>query len=379
MKHRFGNFLWTCAAAALIFGVADQARAQVTPAEGYTPPDDTPSVKVGGTIFTDYTYQLEPIVKDSDGNNVHANAFNVSRAYINVTGQISHWVSFRITPDVVRVGQVTSGTNPPADVPGLSGTLTYRLKYAYGQVNFDDFAPKGSWFRLGMQQTPFVDFEENVYRYRFQGNVFVDREGFLTSSDLGASLHFVIPQNYGDVHVGVYNGEGYTAPEKNDQKAIQVRGTLRPAPMIPVLKGLRLTAFYDSDHYVQDAKKERFVGTLTFEHPYINFGADYLKAKDQNASATKAVVEAEGYSLWATPRTPFGLEALIRWDRLNPNTDAGQTARKQRFIGGVAYWFPVMKGVAAALLLDYEEIRYFRFSPAKPREERYALHTLFNF
>ena len=66
------------------------ARAQVTVAAGYTPPDDTPTVNVGGTIFADYTYQLEPTVTDADGSQVHPNAFNVTRAYINVTGQINH-------------------------------------------------------------------------------------------------------------------------------------------------------------------------------------------------------------------------------------------------------------------------------------------------
>ena len=36
--------------------------------------------------------------------------------------------------------------------------------------------PKASWVRLGIQQTPWVDFEESVYRYRFQGPIFTDRE-----------------------------------------------------------------------------------------------------------------------------------------------------------------------------------------------------------
>lgn len=385
MKQRLGLFLGTCAAAAMLVTGAGTARAQVTPAEGYAPPDDTPTVKVGGTIFTDYTYQLLPTGTDADGNLDHPNAFNVSRAYINVTGNISHWVSFRITPDVVRVGTITGSDGKPVSLPGLSGTLTYRLKYAYGQINLDDLANtpfgkveqwKGSWIRFGMQQTPVVDFEETIYRYRFQGTVFVDREGFLTSSDLGGSAHLVFPENYGDLHVGVYNGEGYTQPEANDQKAFQARLTLRPAPTVPILKGLRLTGFYDGDHYVENAKKERFVGQLTFEHPYINFGADYLKAKDQTLSANP-IVDAEGYSVWATPRTPIGIEALIRFDYLKPNTNT--LARKDRMIGGVAYWFPVQKGVSAALLLDYEQVRYRNFAPAKPKEERYAVHTLFNF
>ena len=292
MKQRLGYFP-AALAAAILMTSAEAARAQVTPAEGYLPPDDTPTVKVGGTIFADYTYQQEPQATDADGNSYHPNAFNITRAYINVTGNISHLVSFRITPDVVRVGAVpTAGGN--VDVPGVSGTLTYRLKYAYGQVNFDDFTTKGSWVRLGMQQTPYVDFEEDIYRYRFAGTIFVDREGFLTSSDLGASVHWNFPGNFGDVHAGVYNGETYTRAEVNDQKAFMIRATLRPAPMISAIKGLRLTAFYDGDHYVRDAKRERFVGFLSYENSCLNFGAQYFKGKDQNASATKAVVESEG-------------------------------------------------------------------------------------
>ena len=59
MKQRLGYFLAALATAIMIVG-AEAAHAQVTPAEGYTPPDDTPSVKVGGTIFADFTYQQEP-------------------------------------------------------------------------------------------------------------------------------------------------------------------------------------------------------------------------------------------------------------------------------------------------------------------------------
>jgi|RhiMetdeSRZDD1v2_1073273.scaffolds.fasta_scaffold01160_27 hypothetical protein len=381
MKQRLGYF----SAAAAVFLMSGAARAQITPAEGYTPPDDTPTVKVGGTIFADYTWQAEPKAVDADGNTYHPNAFNVTRAYINVTGSISHLISFRITPDVVRTGPVNvSGT--PVDVPGITGTLTYRLKYAYGQLNLDDLAHtdvramaqwQGTWFRLGMQQTPYIDFEENIYRYRFAGTVFVDREGFLSSSDLGFSFHWNAPENYGDMHIGAYNGEGYTRPEVNDQKAFMIRATLRPVPQIAALRGLRLTAFYDSDHYVRDAKRERLIGFISYESPWVNFGGQYVKAKDQT-SVTKALVEAEGWSVWATPRIPnCGIEALIRWDRLAPNNDLAP--RRQRLIAGPAYWFPVQKGVAAAVMLKFEQLRYMGAPNQKPTEESYGLFTLFNF
>lgn len=346
------------------------AMAQVTPAEGYTPPNDDPSVKVGGTIFLDYTYQDAPEITDANGDQVHSNAFNVGRAYINVTGQLHHLLSFRITPDITR--ETGSGSS-------LSGSYTVRLKYTYAQFNMDDWLPKGTWIRFGLQQTPYVDFNEGVYRYRFQGPIFVDREGFLTSSDLGLTGRLAFPSNYGDIHLGVYNGEGYTRSEVNDQKAFQVRATIRPAPAVPVLRGLRLTGFYDADHYVRDAKRQRAVGFLSFEHPYVNVGVDYLKAKDQTTLAVREI-EADGWSAWVTPRTPIGIEGLFRYDELKPDKEQDDRRKKKRTIAGVSYWFPMFKpGVTAAVLADYENVKYDRFSPARATEKRYALHMLLNF
>src|SRR5689334_13952115 len=87
------------------------ATAQVTPAAGYTPPDDTPSIKVGVTFYGDYTYTQSPEIVDADGNTVHLSAFNVGRSYINITGNVSHIVAFRITPDVATETGTGSSLN----------------------------------------------------------------------------------------------------------------------------------------------------------------------------------------------------------------------------------------------------------------------------
>src|SRR6185436_14706958 len=88
--------------AVLVIFQAGTAFSQVTPAAGYTPPDDTPSVKLGGVFYGNYTYTAKPQVVDVDGNTVNANTFDVTRTYINITGQISHIVAFRFTPDISR-------------------------------------------------------------------------------------------------------------------------------------------------------------------------------------------------------------------------------------------------------------------------------------
>ncbi len=277
---------------------AGTASAQVTPAAGYTPPDDTPKIGVGVTIFADYTYTDAPTIKDSDGNTVNKSEFEVRRAYINVTGQLNHLVSFRITPDIAsRFATSTSVNLPTGSTVSAStnydGSVVFRLKYAYGQFNLDDaLKSHGSWIRFGQHHTPYVDFMEGIYRYRFQGTIFPERVGYISSSDVGLSGHYNFPNNYGDVHLGYYNGDTYSKAEPNDQKAFQIRGTLRPLPKDKVLKGWRVTGFYDHDTPVKDGKRERFIANTTFEHKYVNLGLRLRRWPRTRRASTKPEVRS---------------------------------------------------------------------------------------
>ena len=346
--------------------LAGPAAAQVAP-PAPAAASDTPSIRVGATVFADYTVSAEPDATDADGNAITPSAFTVGRAYINVTGTITRRIAFRITPDIVR----ESGTGS-----SVSGSQVFRLKYAYAQFNMDDWLTRGSWIRLGMQQTPWVDFMEGVYRYRFQGTVFEDREGFLSSSDVGLSFRYAFGGNYGDVHTGFYNGETYSRPEVNDQKAFMIRGSVRPVPAHAVLRGLRLTGFYDKDAYVRNAERQRAIAAVTFEHKYVNAAFDYMAATDQ-VRAGAAEVDARGYSAWVTPRTATGWEGLLRYDRLEPDTT--RDARKSRTIAGISYWFPTAGSATTALLFNVEQVTYRRFAPSRPDERRFGAHLLVNF
>jgi hypothetical protein len=357
-----------CVLIGALLGIAAPCAAQVTPAAGYTPPDDTPSIKVGVTIFADYTVNQQPKIKDADGNEVTLNQFQVGRSYINVTGNISHTIAFRITPDITRETGVGSS---------LNGSYTFRLKYAYAQWNLDEHVGKGSFARFGMQQNPYFDMFENVYRYRFQGTIFVEREGFQTSSDVGAAFRYNLPQNYGDIQTGFFNGEGYSKPEVNDQKSFKIRGTLRPFHQHAVLRGLRLSGFYDNDAYVKNADRTRSLFTVSFEHAYLNAAFEYLATKDQT-SATKSAVDGRGWSVFATPRTARGWEGLVRFDHMVPNNSLKDQVR-ERTIAGVAYWFPHQGSVSSALMFDVDNATFDNFSPAQPTQRRIAVHALVNF
>lgn len=380
MTRRCWKFVLAAAIGAAT--LARPAAAQVAPADLYPPPDDTPNVRVGGTLFADYTYHFTPEIADIDGTLIHPNALNVTRAYLNVTGQVNHLILFRVTPDIAR----ETGTGS-----ALAGSMVLRLKYGYAQINLDDWMWRGSYARIGMIQTPYIDFEDSIYRYRFQGPTFTDREAYLASADVGASFRTQFPGGYGEVVTGVYNGEGYNRVDPNDQKAFQIRGTVRPLPAPGPLRGLRATVFYDADHYVQNAARERLVTLLTYEHRFLNAGWVHMNARDQTSTAAP-VVDGSGHSFWVTPRILLSLpktapptgnvrasvEGLIRYDRLEPNHD--NDSAKERFIVGVAYWpRMIATNVGSAFLVDYEQVRYHAFTGDRPNEQRVAMHMVLTF
>jgi hypothetical protein len=354
----------------LVMGPA-RAAAQAPP----TPPPpapDAPSIKVGALIFADYTVTTEPKGTDVDGNEFTPNSFNIGRAYLNVTGNISKLVGFRVTPDIVR--ETGSGSSS-------SGSYVYRLKYAYAQFNLDEWTGRGSFARFGMQQTPWIDFIDSVYRYRFQGPTLEDREGILSSSDVGATFRYEFPASYGDVHTGFYNGDNYNRAEANDQKAFMIRGTVRPVPKHALLRGLRITGFLDVDAYVANAERQRRILGATYEHPYVHAGFNYLSTTDQTRAATPEL-DGHGYSIWATPKTAkgYGWEGLLRFDHLVQEQTSGTTdGERNRTIAGIAYWFPKQGAVSAALLLDFEQVDNAGYEPFKANERRWAIHTLISF
>jgi hypothetical protein len=89
-------------------------------------------------------------------------------------------------------------------------------------------------------------------------------------------------------------------------------------------------------------------------------------------------MEGRGFSIWATPKSTTGWEALLRYDRLKPNASINDTARN-RTILGVSYWFPHQGSVSTALLLDYDGQTFDNFTPALPAQKKIAVHALVSF
>ena len=333
---------------------ARAAMAQAPQAPPAAPPaqPDFPIVRIGMLSYLQYAAELE----NRDGLNV----FDITRAYLNVNAQVSQNVRFRFTPDIRRV---TDGS--------LSGTMTVRVKYAFGQ--FDNLVNERSWIRFGMHQTPWLDFEESINRYRVQGTVFSEREALIPgSADFGVSYLTPLPGGYGEVHGGVFNGEGYTQTDPNKYKSVQGRLTIRPFPGRGLANGLRLSAFYNAGWYAEDRPRNLGIVMGSFEHTNLVVTLQTLAATESPSAVAPRDIDRDGWSMFIEPRQgPAGWAGIFRVDAFDPD-DTLIDNSQQRFIAGGAYWF-VWPRARLGLVATNEQVKY--DAPSRLDENRLLLQT----
>ena len=315
-----------------------QAATPPLPAQAAPPAAEFPIVRVGMLSYLQYNAEL----KNRNG----ANAFDVTRTYLNINGQLAPRVRFRFTPDIRRI---TDGS--------LAGSLTVRVKYAFLQL--DNVGPQRSWVRFGLGHTPWLDFEEAVQRYRVQGQMFSEREGLIPgSADFGVGYFAPLPGNYGEFHAGVYNGEGFTQAEANKYKSVQGRLTVRPFPNRGLANFLRVSGFYSAGWYAQDRPRNVGIVMAHYEHRHLVATVQRVDATERPLAIDPADTQRTGWSVFVEPRQGTeGLAGIARIERFDPN-DAIADNSHRRIIAGAAYWFAWNRArlglVATNERVDYE-------------------------
>ncbi|MEW5764312.1 MAG: hypothetical protein ACOYXN_10960 [Acidobacteriota bacterium] len=334
-------------------------------------PSALKDLKIGGLWYLSYQngnkYDGTP-----DETSVYSK-FTVKRGYLNVEKKITPWFSVRFTPDVTQ---------------DSTGDLKVRMKYVYAK-----FSGKGNNFfgkpytEIGMVHMPWLDFEEHINRYRMQDTMFMERNGLFNSADFGimAGSNFG-PEldeafkkdvndhyagKYGSWQLGVFNGGGYHASEKNHNKVIEGRVTLRPLP--EVIPGLQASYFFingkgnvaepQPPKELPDYKVNAFM--LSYEHKYValtgqyytgkgNAKGDAVYASDGPGWKAGDARKMKGYSYFAEVRFPESAKWSVigRYDNFDKDKEDPDSDRQKRTLFGVAYQFH--KG--NYVLLDYESL-----------------------
>ncbi len=306
-RSRPGRLLLTVLAGSLaLIGVSRPVRAQAAP------PPASPQVSVGGIVYAQFGYLLS----DTAG---HGNNFDVTRAYINVTGRFAHGIGTRVTPDIYRV---------------TDGSLTFRLKYA-----FVTWTPEKSplTLKLGLLHTPIVDWEESLWDYRMQGTVALDRNGYLSSSDFG----FLVDGNWSNEKVslsgGVVNGENYNHAPGDKRKDLtgRISVRLRATDDVSRTGGLRVTAYAQYGTPSGGGERQRYVGILSYRSKVFTLAGEAAILRD--STTTMELRPGRLVSVFGVLRVPNSKVQLIaRMDRVDPSTRVDNDANT-RWIGGVGY------------------------------------------
>ncbi len=278
-------------------------------------------------------------------------SFSLKRGYFTIKTKLDETFSVRYTQDITLDKEGSD-----------AGNVEIRLKYMYLKMKMDqfDFLPI-SYIEMGMVHRPWLDFEQKINQYRSQGKMYIERAHLINSADFGITYIGLIggkidkkyqkevnksnPGKYGSFSVGVYNGAGYHALEKNNNKTLEGRLTLRPFPEI--MPGLQFSyaGVYGKANTSKTDTLSDFQINLLFVSSESNFHVatfQYYTGKgDQKGelrdTVTKESFENDGYSAFGEFKIPGSKFALFgRYDEVNINDgDEKETTT----IGGISYRF----------------------------------------
>ena len=288
-------------------GLAAVAAASPLAAQG------NPHLSIGGLAFAQFAGQL--------GAGTNSN-FDVTRAYLNFIGKFDGGFMTRVTTDLYQ---------------NADGSHTYRLKYA-----FINWTPSGSalTYRFGLMTTPWIDWEEQMWDYRMQGPMAVDRNHFLTSSDFGAGVDGNIDNEAVDFQASVTDGPGYGAAPGDQHKAYAARASVRLIGTDEGSRvgGLRLTGYAQLGAPKGGGTRQRFMGMVSYRSKEVLLAGEYAATTDSvTGQAVTGNVKGTVFSAYGfahLPSSPVGL--IARVDLVDPNTNVSGD-KTTDIIGGISY------------------------------------------
>ncbi|HVX87478.1 MAG TPA: hypothetical protein VG940_01020 [Gemmatimonadales bacterium] len=305
-----------------ILGVAVAMAMVAGTAAAQTPA--APQLSVGGVAYAQWNYNLS--------GDQHLNAFDVTRTYLNFNGKFAGGVSTRVTPDIYR---------------NADGSLGYRLKYGY--VAYQPKANGITW-KFGLIQTPWVGREEDLWGYRMQGSIAVDRAGVMSSADFGLSADAKLANGRFDLNAGVYNGEGYKTSETDQRKDFMVRGSylLSATDDNSATGGLRLSGYAGIGKAAGGVDRDRYIGQLSYATTRYTLAGEYVSVT--NGDITGSIISAFG--VYRLSNSKWAL--IGRVDQYDPDTDTSDDA-STRIIGGASYQVsPNLRVLGDVDLLSHE-------------------------
>jgi hypothetical protein len=250
--------------------------------------------------------------------------------------------------------------------------------------------------RIGLQPTPYFDFQNKLWGRRYLAKTVGDMQQFVTTSDVGASAHLALGEEgkYGSLALAVFNGTSYSdLGELNKQKDFNIFAQINPlvnsedlkksAIVAQYYKGTQNVAFDDTT-LASDYKNDIIsVGALLAYRELLNIGADlnwHTEGRRVDTTRTTTEIKESGTSFHGTlylgelvkeSSVLRTLNLFGRYDMFDPNTDVDDDAEKLLIVGVEC---SPTKGFKASV-----NIRSTSFDDDSTTEKQLFVNTLFKF
>lgn len=295
--------------------------------------------EISGQWFLEYEYN---ILKET-------NKFALKRGYFTIKSDLNENISVRYTQDITL-----------DDEGDDAGNIEMRLKFLFlkYQLPKNTFL-KNTYFEFGLVNRPFISFEQKINEYRLQNSMFTEKNNLVASADFGITYYGLFGKKldknieekignsdgngkFGSFSIGIYNGGGYHAIEKNNNKVFEGRITLRPLPnFIPYLQLSYIKSFGKANIELQNLNFDLDLFYLSFQHSNFVFTAQYYFGKggfegdyyDFNGNP----LNNNGFSFFTEitiPKTKFSV--FSRYDNLKFGS---LPIVKETYFGGISYRF----------------------------------------
>ncbi len=310
-----------------------------------------PKMQFKVVSYLGYSYDLTDGAKDK-------NSFEISRVYLRWLANLKDDWMFMATLDAGVRNADTADTDKK----------DFKAVLKHGYIAYKGF--KDIEIIFGLTDLPWVPYWDKKYGRRYQGTSFLDREGYMTTADLGIGVQGSLFDKHLEYHLLLVNSEGWKDPEKNKYKSFDGRITLNPfIGNEGILKKLGIHLAWELGNYDTAENRLRFVPGLTYEYGPVNFGFYYFWGKDpadrmekkQKALSLILDGQQEQVATGFTTHLIFNFKGIglsqlsyvVRYDYLDPS---GRLTQDQhwRLITGPEWKF----SDHVRALLNFERVQY---------------------
>lgn len=292
---------------------------------------DNSDAKVGAQVFFQWS-------KYSQGGTASTpNAFDVTRAYIDIKKKLDAGANARVTLDVSRINGAAKQN------------LFDYLKYAYVELpvavpTLLQPIPYSLTAKVGLQHTVWIDWADKQLGLRFIAKSLLDNEGIMSSADFGlGALGKISVNGLPEVEymATVLNGTGYATNESDGKKAVAFRAnsTVYDAGDLgKVIVGAyaNIESLTPSDLSFNGSNKQGGF-SLGYQHDNGKVFYEYITGSKRNKKIS-------GYSLGGTLdiNKTFGVlpgvGLFARMDSYTPDTSGANNDKKKSFYGVTYDW-----------------------------------------